>query len=155
MNTTVTTQAQAIEEIRNAIIEFETTGEINESLKNSVNNSLRDIQVRDFTMGLTYENHSKELILSFLDYLVTTASEIESVSINAVRASFLYRLGDTAKAFEALNKATAIDPSYSLTMLLRRVFGSGWPAGAFETMTQELHPKVVAGIEEGSDLVIQ
>ena len=154
MNTTVTTQAQAIEEIRNAIIEFETTGEINESLKNSVKHSLRDIQVRDFTLGLTYENHSKELVLSFLDCLVLSASDIESVSINAVRASFLYRLGDTAKAFEALDKASIINPAYSLTRLLRRIFATGWPEGAFETMTQELHPKVVAGIEEGSDLVI-
>ena len=38
------------------------------------------------------------------------------------------------------------DPKYALTILLRRVFGSGWPAAAFAAMRMELHPKVTAGI---------
>ena len=155
MKTKIKTQAQAINEMRDALIEFEQTGEINDTMKSSVTNSLRDIQVRDFALGLTFENNSTELILSFLDYLLLSAKEIETVAINAIRASYLYRLGDTVKAYEALNNATEINPAYSLTMLLRRVFGSGWPAGAFEAMTKELHPKVVAGIEGGSDLVIE
>ena len=150
----IKTQAQAINEMRDALIEFEQTGEINDTMKSSVTNSLRDIQVRDFALGLTFENNSKEFALSFFDYLLLSAKEIETVAINAIRASYLYRLGDTVKAFEALNKATEINPDYSLTMLLRRVFGSGWPAGAFEAMTMQLHPKVVAGIEKGDDLII-
>ena len=153
--TEIKTQAQAINEMRDALIEFEQTGEINDTVKSSVTNSLRDIQVRDFALGLTFENNSTELILSFFDYLLLSAKEIETVAINAIRASYLYRLGDTAKAYEALDSASKADPAYSLTMLLRRVFGSGWPAGAFEAMTRELHPKVVAGIEGGSDLVIE
>ena len=155
MKTKIKTQAQAINEMRDALIEFEQTGEINDTMKSSVTNSLRDIQVRDFALGLTFENNSTQLILSFFDYLLLSAKEIETVAINAIRASYLYRLGDTVKAYEALNNATEINPAYSLTMLLRRVFGSGWPAGAFEAMTKELHPKVVAGIEGGSDLVIE
>jgi len=155
MKTKIKTQAQAINEMRDALIEFEQTGEINDTMKSSVTNSLRDIQVRDFALGLTFENNSTQLILSFFDYLLLSAKEIETVAINAIRASYLYRLGDTVKAYEALNNATEINPAYSLTMLLRRVFGSGWPAGAFEAMTLQLHPKVVAGIEGGSDLVIE
>ena len=151
----IKTQAQAINEMRDALIEFEQTGEINDTMKSSVTNSLRDIQVRDFALGLTFENNSIELVLSFFDYLLLSAKEIETVAINAIRASYLYRLGDTVKAYEALNNATEINPDYSLTMLLRRVFGSGWPAGAFESMTKELHPKVVAGIEGGDLLEIK
>ena len=151
----IKTQAQAINEMRDALIEFEQTGEINDTMKSSVTNSLRDIQVRDFALGLTFENNSIELVLSFFDYLLLSAKEIETVSINAIRASYLYRLGDTVKAYEALNNATEINPDYSLTMLLRRVFGSGWPAGAFEAMTMQLHPKVVAGIEGGDLLEIK
>lgn len=154
MKTKIKTQAQAINEMRDALIEFEQTGEINETLKSSVTHSLRDIQVRDFALGLTFENNSTELILSFLDYLLLSAKEIETVAINAIRASYLYRLGDTVKAHEALDNASKVSPAYSLTLLLRRVFGSGWPAGAFEAMTKELHPKVVAGIESGGDLEI-
>jgi hypothetical protein len=155
MSTTVTTQAQAINELRNAVIEYETTGAINDDLKTSVAHSLRDIQVRDFILGITAEGHSTELVANFLDYLSNTTTTEEVAPINACLASYLYRLGNTAGAYKCLDKATEADPKYSLTILLRRVFGSGWPSEAFEAMTRELHPKVVAGIEEGADLDIK
>lgn len=148
MTTTVKTQAQAINEIRNAVIEFELNGDIESTLKTSVAHSLSDIQVRDFAMGLTYENHSTELILNFLNCVVEVATENESVAINAVRSAYLYRVGQEQEAQEALNKVAEVDPNYSLATLLRRVMGSGWPAGAFDAMVNELHPKVVSGIEE-------
>jgi hypothetical protein len=155
MSTTVTTQAQAINELRNAVIEYETTGAVNDDLKTSVAHSLRDIQVRDFILGITAEGHSTELIANFLDYLSNTTTTEEVAPINASLASYLYRLGNTAGAYKCLDKATEADPKYSLTILLRRVFGSGWPAEAFEAMTRELHPKVVEGIEAGNDLDIK
>ena len=154
MTTQVTTQAQAIDEVRNAVIEFETTGIVNDDLKVCVSNSLRDIQVRDFILGITAEGHSTELIANFIEYLGTTATADEIAPINACLASYLYRLGNTEGAYKCLDKATEANPKYSLTLLLRRVFGSGWPSEAFEAMTRELHPKVVAGINEGGELVI-
>ena len=57
--------------------------------------------------------------------------------------------GDHELACRALDRATVDDPKYALTILLRRVFGSGWPAAAFAAMRVELHPKVTAGIFEG------
>ena len=155
MTTQVTTQAQAINEVRDAIIEFESNGFVNDELKVCVSNSLRDIQVRDFLMGVTDEGHSAELVANFISHLSTTAITEEVAPINAVLASYHYRLGNTPGAVACLDKATEADPKYSLTLLLRRVIGSGWPAGAFEAMTIELHPKVVAGIEEGADLEIK
>jgi hypothetical protein len=155
MSTTVTTQAEAINELRNAVIEYETTGAVNDDLKTSVAHSLRDIQVRDFILGITAEGHSTELVANFLDYLSNTTTTEEVAPINASLASYLYRLGNTAGAYKCLDKATEADPKYSLTILLRRVFGSGWPSEAFEAMTRELHPKVVAGIEAGADLDIK
>ena len=154
MTTQVTTQAQAINEVRNAVIEYETTGAVNDDLKTSVAHSLRDIQVRDFILGITSEGHSTELVANFLDYLSDTTTTEEVAPINASLASYLYRLGNTEGAYKCLDKATEADPKYSLTVLLRRVFGSGWAPEAFESMTRELHPKVVAGIEEGAELVI-
>lgn len=154
MTTQVTTQAEAINELRDAVIEFESNGFVNDDLKVSVSRSLRDIQVRDFILGITAEGHSTELIANFIDYLSTTAITEEIAPINACLASYLYRLGNTAGAYKCLDKATEADPKYSLTLLLRRVFGSGWPAEAFESMTRELHPKVVEGIEQGGELVI-
>jgi hypothetical protein len=148
MSTQVKTQAQAINEVRDAIIEFESNGFVNDDLKVSVSHSLRDIQVRDFLMGVTFEGHSTELIANFVEHLSATAITEEVASINSVLASYRYRLGNTKGAIECLDKVTEADPKHSLTMLLRRVISSGWPAGAFEAMTIELHPKVVAGIED-------
>ena len=154
MSTQVKTQAQAVNELRDAIIEFESNGFVNDDLKVSVSHSLRDIQVRDFLMGVTFEGHSTELVANFVEHLSTTAITEEVAPINSVLASYRYRLGNTKGASECLDKATEADPKHSLTLLLRRVIGSGWPAGAFEAMTIELHPKVVEGINEGGSLVI-
>jgi hypothetical protein len=60
-----------------------------------------------------------------------------------------YERGESELAYRALDRATVDDPKYALTILLRRVFGSGWPAAAFAAMRVELHPKVTAGIFEG------
>lgn len=154
MTTQVTTQAQAINELRDAIIEFESNGFVNDELKVSVSHSLRDIQVRDFLMGVTYEGHSIELVVHFIEHLITTATPEEIAPLNSVLGAYRYRMGDNTGASECLDKATEADPKHSLTILLRRVMGSGWPAGAFDAMTTELHPKVVAGIEAGGDLEI-
>jgi hypothetical protein len=148
METTVKTQAQAVNEFRNALIEFEMNGTVETALKTSVAHSLRDIQLRDFALGITAENHTPELVFAFITYLGDTTITEEIAPIQSIRASYLYRLGDTTQAYLALDKATEANPKYSLTLLLRRVFGSGWPAEAFEAMTRELHPKVVSGIEE-------
>jgi len=152
MSTTVKTQAQAINELRDAIIEFETNGFVNDELKVSVSRSLCDIQVRDFLMGVTYEGHSVELIARFVEHLITTATPEEIAPMNSILGAYRYRMGDTNGASECLDNATEADPKHSLTLLLRRVIGSGWPSGAFEAMTVELHPKVVAGIEAGGEL---
>lgn len=154
MSTTITTQAQAINELRNAVIEFETTGALNDELKTRVNYSLHDIQVRDFLMGITFEGHTTELVASLIEYLVTDVEMHYGAPLFAVLGAYRYRLGNTKGAIECLDTATQHDPNYSLTVLLKRVIGSGWPAGAFKAMTEELHPKVVAGIEEGADLQI-
>lgn len=150
MTTTTKTYGIALEEIRNAVIEFELNGDVEATLKTSVAHSLFDVQMRDFTMGLTFEGHSKELILSFLDCVLAVADEASLPSINSVRASYIYRLGDTDKAYQALSDAKEIEPNYSLAILLTRVFGSGWSSSAFDLMVAELHEKVVAGILENS-----
>jgi len=155
LDTTIKTQSQAVNELRDAIIEFETTGAVNEALKTSVNHSLRDIQVRDFLMGVTVENHSVELVASFVEYLATTAKDDEIATIYSVLGAYRYQLGNESGAQLALDKALEANPKHSLTLLLRRVMASGWSSGAFAAMSRELHPKVVAGIEDSqSELLI-
>ena len=64
----------------------------------------------------------------------------------AVFAALAYERGEGALAQRALDRALADNPSYSLALLLRRVFTVGWPAKSFTKMRAELHPKVVATI---------
>jgi hypothetical protein len=154
MTTKVKTQQDAANEIRNAIIEFELTGKIEVELKDKIAYSMRDIQVRDFLMGITAEGHSLELISNFLEMLAVGLGSKEIPTVNAVLASYRFRLGNTVGAIECLSTAIKADPDHSLSILLGRVIRSGWEPSAFDEMSTELHPKVVKGIEEGSPLEI-
>jgi hypothetical protein len=66
--------------------------------------------------------------------------------IASVLAANLYSLEDVDSAKELINTALVHNPGYSLAMLLNRVFSTSWPAGAFKTMTEELHPRVKEGM---------
>ena len=106
---------------------------------------LSDIQVRDFAMG----THNAETFTTYWNmwlYLVRIAPINFVAPVACLFATLAYERGDNELAYRALDRATADDPQYALTILLRRVFGSGWPAAAFAAMRVELHPKVTAGI---------
>lgn len=106
---------------------------------------LSDIQVRDFALG-SHNRDSFETYWGMWHYLLQIAPVGFVAPVACLFATLAYERGDTALAYRALDRATTDQPAYSLTILLRRVFGSGWPAGAFAAMRVELHPKVTAGI---------
>jgi hypothetical protein len=110
---------------------------------------LTDIQVRDYALGLMDKDKSDTLIPA-LAHLIEHAPT-DTVYMNApatILAALYYELENNEEALLTLSNA---QHNYSLAILLRRVFGSGWPAEAFASMRAELHPKVVAGIFEGDD----
>jgi hypothetical protein len=105
---------------------------------------LTDIQVRDYALGLICIYDTKQ-ILDALNFLLDQAPT-DTAFINApacLLATLLYERGDSASATITLTNA---EGHYALAQLLTRVFKAGWPAGSFAAMSQELHPKVVAGI---------
>jgi len=104
--------------------------------------ALKDIQVRDYAMGLLKPND--EVMASRLQWLTDVAPDDYIAPPTTLLALTYYEKLDTDKAFELL--APALATNYSLANLLRRVFGSGFPIEAFQSMRQELHPKVTAGI---------
>ncbi|MBU6314403.1 MAG: DUF4192 family protein [Actinomycetales bacterium] len=106
---------------------------------------LSDIQVRDFALG-THTSESFETYWRMWHYLLQIAPEGFVAPVATLFATLAYERCDTPLAYRALDRATADAPGYSLTILLRRVFGSGWPSSAFAAMRIELHPKVTAGI---------
>ena len=105
---------------------------------------LTDIQVRDYALGLITMYDTKHT-LDALNFLLDKAPT-DTAFINApacLLAALLYDRGDSASALITL---TNVSGYYSLGILLKKVFGAGWGAGSFTAMTQDLHPKVKAGI---------
>lgn len=105
----------------------------------------KDIQLRDFMLGLPSERKIKD-VNTYLAYFVDSVPDEFIAPVGSVLASNLYSLEQTDAAKELLSKVQEANPQYSLANLLNRVFNSGWPAGAFVAMTHELHPKVKEGM---------
>ena len=110
---------------------------------------LTDIQVRDYALGLMHKDKSDILIPALTNLMEHAPTN--TIYMNApasILASLYYELDNNEEALLTLSNA---QHNYPLATLLRRVFGSGWPAAAFAAMRAELHPKVTAGIFEGDD----
>ena len=104
--------------------------------------ALKDIQVRDYAMGLM--NPKEDKSTSFFKFLTDSAPHEYNAAPTTLLALTYYEKHQDGKADEAL--APAIKQGYALATLLNRVFQSNWPVAAFDSMRQELHPKVTAGI---------
>lgn len=104
---------------------------------------LRDIQVRDYAMGLLVPEDTDKTI-PILEWLKDAATSDTVAAPATLLALTYYQKSDVDKAIELLNIGKG--QGYSLATLLGRVFGSGWPVAAFHAMQMELHPKVTAGI---------
>jgi hypothetical protein len=105
----------------------------------------KDIQLRDFVLGLPSERPIAAVntyLASFMD--VVPGEFIAPVA--SILAANLYSIEEDESAREVLSQALENNPTYSLANLLRRVFNSNWPADALKAMTEELHPKVKAGM---------
>ena len=100
-----------------------------------------------FALG-THNAQTFETYWRMWHYLLQIAPVGFVAPVATLFATLAYERGDTPLAYRSLERATIDAPAYSLTILLRRVFGSGWPATAFAAMRIELHPKVTAGIFE-------
>lgn len=104
--------------------------------------ALKDIQVRDYAMGLI--NPRDDKAMPFFKLLTKHAPRNYNAAPITLLALVHYEKHEDGKADELLRPM--LRTNYSLARLLSRVFDSNWPVGAFEAMRMELHPKVKAGI---------
>ena len=106
---------------------------------------LRDLQVRDYAMGLvTDENIDQQFNLWY--WLMSSAPKGYIAPVACIFAACAYESGESDLAHKALDNAFADQISYPLAVLLRRVFFSGWPAQSFAAMRAQLHPKICASL---------
>lgn len=138
-------QQQAALLVENFIFNSEISNESDETVANVLYAFNKDIQIRDYIMGLTDSVDSVH-VEGVLGWLINEAPEGFKAAPACVLSIVYYEVDDTEKAFDVLDVAHQDTPNYALTILLRRVYGSGWPKNAFGAMRKELHPKVVAGI---------
>ena len=106
---------------------------------------LSDIQVRDFALG-SHDADSATGYRTMWMHLLRSAPPGFVAPVASLAAAIAYEFGDGALARAALDRAFVDAPTYSLALLLQRVFGAGWPPESFAQMRSELHPKVCAAI---------
>ena len=108
----------------------------------------QDLQIRDYLLGLTLE-YPLDQLTEAVSIMGEFLPEGNRASVYSVLSAYAFQSGDTNKAQDYLSLAFADDSSYSLALLLQRVYNSGmWTPESFEKMAQELHSKVVAGLDD-------
>ena len=105
----------------------------------------KDLQVRDYAMGLaTVEN--KDELFNLWHWLINLSPKGYIAPVACIFAACAYESGETELAHNGLLSALADCPNYPLALLLRRVFTAAWPADSFATMRAELHPKICSSL---------
>jgi len=105
----------------------------------------KDLQVRDYAMGLaTVEN--KDELFNLWHWLMNLSPKGYIAPVACIFAACAYESGETELAHNGLLSALADCPNYPLALLLRRVFTAAWPADSFATMRAELHPKICSSL---------
>ncbi len=110
---------------------------------------LRDLQVRDFALGIM-NNDESDLYFDAWRWLMKVAPSGYIAAPATLFAVACYERGDGALANLALAKARADQPNYSMVELLSKVFRSGQPPRLFQELRAELHPKVCQALFSGS-----
>ncbi len=108
---------------------------------------LKDLQVRDYAMGIVSPANI-DLMYELWQWLSRTSPVGYLAPVSTLHAEIAYEKGELDVAYYALDRALADEPSYGLAKLLRRTFAAGWPAASFVTMRAELHPKICAALFE-------
>lgn len=106
--------------------------------------ALKDLQVRDYMLGIVHEIDDS---INILESLIETAPDLADPARTIV-ATVYYELDRVEDAINTVNEA---DENYPLASLLKRVFNAGWPKESFKQMRTELHPKVVKVIFGGKE----
>jgi len=105
----------------------------------------KDLQVRDYAMGLaTVEN--KDELFNLWHWLMNLSPKGYIAPVACIFAACAYESGETELAHNGLLSALSDCPNYPLALLLRRVFTAAWPADSFATMRAELHPKICSSL---------
>jgi hypothetical protein len=103
----------------------------------------KDLQVRDYAMGLV-NNENKDKLFNLWYWLSNYAPTGFIAPVACIFAACAYESAESQLAENALDRAIGDCPNYPLALLLRRVFSAAWPSSSFAAMRAELHPRICA-----------
>lgn len=109
----------------------------------------KDLQVRDYAMGLV-NNENKDKLFNLWYWLSNYAPTGFIAPVACIFAACAYESAEQQLAENALDRAIGDCPNYPLALLLRRVFSAAWPSSSFAAMRAELHPRICATLFGGS-----
>jgi hypothetical protein len=117
-----------------------------QSFQDVVNGVNSDLDLRDYLLGLPIE-YTLEECASLMDFFINNLLDDERViPFYTILSAFNYELGDMVKANAYLSRG--LQENYALASLLHRVYSAGWPIGAFASMRDDLHLKVIKALED-------
>ena len=105
----------------------------------------KDLQVRDYAMGLATDENKDELF-NLWYWLMNLSPKGYIAPVACIFAACAYESGESELAHNGLLSALADCPNYPLALLLRRVFTAAWPADSFAMMRAQLHPKICSSL---------
>lgn len=152
MSNPIITVGEAISLINNSVLDFQDglSQDTIEKIVYAINN---EIQVRDYMLGIP-ETYSLATAVEFVKYLGSSVDEEDIVPLVTIASVYEYENENYATSAMLLCKAQDINPTYSLAILLDRVFEANMPADSFAGMRKQLHPQVIAKLEEMKNQLI-
>lgn len=146
------TVGEAVNLIHDSIMNFE-DGLSSETISKIIYSINNEIQIRDYLLGIP-ATFSMDTCKAFLTYIADSVDGAERYSLHTILSAYYFETEDLESS--AFLLATALDTKsdYSLALLLKRVMEANWPSDSFVTMRQELHSKVIEGLEEMQDTYI-
>jgi hypothetical protein len=143
-------QRQGAMAVNNLVEEFIHTGQVLDyQLIALTLVRFRDLQVRDYAMGLA-NAENKDKLFNLWYWLMNFAPSGYIAPAACIFATCAYEESESELAQNALDRALNDCPNYPLALLLRRVFCAGWPSSSFAMMRGELHPRICATLFGGS-----
>lgn len=154
MNTTLT-RGEALDTVNFAIKNFANNIEIEDSMLEVITYAVNnDLQIRDYFLGLP-SAWSLPVAVDFVNYLSRLTKAEDCYAYDTISAMYHIEQGNNKLASTLLETAEIANPDYNLIKLAKRVIAQEWPGETLTTMRQELHSKVVAGIKEEPNYVIE
>lgn len=149
---TLPTHAEAVAAFDSCLNAFADSALLEESVIRTAYLGIHNgIQVRDYALGKCGLSLTPSEAVRFLSIFKVVG---ESAHIEAIKGAYAYEGEALEVAKGYLDSALALDSKCSLATLLVRVMSAGWPSGAFATMREELHPKVVEHLATLSGVIV-